>query len=324
MAASLDIVIVNWNAGALLSECLRSLSAAESPAFVLRRVVVVDNASTDGSANNLAFPNLPLVIVRNPTNRGFAAGCNQGAADSAADYLLFLNPDMRLQANSLARPLAYLEASANQTVGIVGIQLLDETGAISRSCARFPRPAHFYTKMLALDKIWPARFPGQTMHEWDHRETRAVDQVIGAFFLTRRALFAELGGFDERFFVYFEEVDFALRARRRGHASVFLADAQAVHKGCGTTDQIKATRLFYSLRARILYGYKHFGTGAATMLTLATLLLEPLARLGLAAAQRSWAQIGETLGGYGKLWRTLPQWLPGRKSNAGVQDGNKL
>jgi GT2 family glycosyltransferase len=102
---------------------------------------------------------------------------------------------------------------------------------------------------------------------------------MGAFFLIRRSLFEELEGFDERFFVYFEEVDLSWRAKLKGWNSYYLSDAQVYHKGGGTTENIRGISLFYYLRSRILYGYKHFGFFTATILLTCTLIIEPCSRI---------------------------------------------
>jgi GT2 family glycosyltransferase len=147
------------------------------------------------------------------------------------------------------------------------------------------------------------------MTAWDHAENRQVDHVIGAFFLVRRSLFESLGGFDTRFFVYLEDVDFSLRASHAGWSSFYLAEAQAYHKGGGTSEQVKATRLFYALRSRILYGYKHFRWTAATGILLTTLLLEPFVRLGFAIMRGTMTEVRETLQAYCLLWSTFPAWF---------------
>lgn len=197
----LDIVIVNWNAGQQLRECLESVVTASQNLFALDRAVVVDNASRDGSMVGLDHLRLPLVTVYNKENRGFGVACNQGAATSKADYLLFLNPDVRLQEGSLYKPLAFMERLENQDVGIVGIQLVDNVGTVSRTSARFPTVRRYFTGMLGLDRLFPVQFPSHFMTDWDHKESREVDQVMGAFFLIRRSLYETLGGFDERFCV---------------------------------------------------------------------------------------------------------------------------
>ena len=318
MTASVDIIIVNWNAGGQLRDCLESINnAANRDSFELSRVVVVDNASWDGSADGLEDLRLPLSVIRNTENRGFAGACNQGAKGSRADYLLFLNPDTYLNRDSLAKPLIFMEEAFNQNIGIVGIQLLDDDGKISRTCARFPTPGRFFSKMLGLDRIFPHVFPSHFMSDWDHRESRQVDHVMGAFFLIRRSLFEELGGFDERFFVYLEDLDFSFRARQAGWRSFYLVDAQAHHEGGGTSEQGRATRLFYSLRSRIFYGYKHFGWWAATGLRLGTLLLEPWLRAAFAVAMGSLVQLKETQKAYAMLWWNLPELIFPKQENVG-------
>ncbi len=297
----LDVVIVNWNTGLQLAECIQSLAIANRGQ--IRKIVVVDNASTDGSAFNLPSQTLPLEVVHNSTNRGFAAACNQGARCSDADFILFLNPDTALEPDSLSVPLRFMCDSENSSVGISSIQLVDDEGRVSRSCSRFPTPWRLWLQILGLDRFYPSST--QKMHEWDHRDTRSVDQVIGAFFLIRRSLFDSLGGFDERFFVYFEEVDLSFRARKQGFSSYFLTDARAFHKGGGSTDQIKATRLFYVLRSRILYSYKHFGVVSATGVLLATLFIEPFTRLIANLGRGSLGDTKATFEGYWFLVRAL-------------------
>jgi GT2 family glycosyltransferase len=279
---TLSIVIVNWNSGALLRECLRSITPAAAALrgrCALQQVVVVDNASVDGSADGLpgiTVEGRPPRLLRNAVNVGFAAACNQGAAQLDDDFVLFLNPDTRLFAASLSVPVAHLLEPAHARTGVVGIALVDAGGAVARSCARFPRARHFLAQALGLDRRWPRL--GQTMREWDHGATRVVDQLIGAFFLVRRKPFAALGGFDETFFVYFEEVDLSLRLRDAGWTSVFVPDARAYHRGGGSTDRVPGRRLFYSLRSRLQYGRKHFGLAERALLGAVTWLLEPLGR----------------------------------------------
>jgi GT2 family glycosyltransferase len=147
------------------------------------------------------------------------------------------------------------------------------------------------------------------MAEWDHASILQVDHVIGAFFLVRREIFNSLNGFDDRFFVYLEDLDFSFRARKAGWRSMYLADAQAFHAGGGTSNQVKARRLFYSLRSRLLYAFKHFSWLGAIAVVLATLLVEPLSRSAQALFRASLSTLRETWAAYGMLWRWLPQWF---------------
>lgn len=310
----LDIIIVNWNAGFLLEACLQSVARADQQGFVLSRIVVVDNGSTDGSLERIGGMPLPLVVMRNEDNRGFAAACNQGAEGSRADYLLFLNPDMVLEKESLSRAVAWMQSALGAATGILGIQLLGEEGGVSRTCARFPKPCHFLSQMLGLYRLSPRLFPNHILSRWNHRENRTVDHVIGAFFLIRHPLFEALQGFDERFFVYLEDLDLSLRANRAGWHSYYLAEARAQHKGGGTSEQVKALRIYYALQSRVLYGYRHFSRPAATALLAGTLTLEPLARMVRALSLRSPSTVLETIRAFFLLWEGLPRILRREKA----------
>ncbi len=301
---SCDAIIVNWNAGSQLIDCLQALGQGDTSRFHLSGVVVVDNASTDGSAEAVESAGLrvPITVIRNAQNRGFAAACNQGARESRADYLLFLNPDAVVFPNSLSTAMAFFDKPEAANIGIVGIPLIDDSGLPARNACRFPTPQLFFREVLGLHYLFPKRFPGHVLLDWPHDQNRVVDHVIGAFYLVRRSVFETLSGFDERFFVYKEDLDFSLRASQAGWQSYFLAEARAYHKGGGTSEQIKARRLFYGLRSRVQYGFKHFGWLAATGLLMATLFLEPLARVARALGMRSLGTLWETLGGMGRLW----------------------
>ena len=303
-----DVVVVNWNGGELVSACLASLrdAAGNDPFF---HVVVVDNASTDGSADDVDAGAAPLTVVRNAENVGFAAACNQGAAEGCAPYVLLLNPDAAVTRDDLRRTLDFLDAPAQETIGVCGVRLLDEHDEVARTCARFPSPGRAWAWMLGLDRVLPGRFPPHFMTEWDHASSRDVDQVMGAFFLVRRPLWEALHGLDERFFVYYEEVDFCLRARARGARTYFYAGAAARHVGCGTTDAIRATRLFYAVRSRVLYGFKHFPRPAAWLHLAGALVIEPLARIAYALARRDTDGAREVLEGTRRVWRGTPATL---------------
>jgi GT2 family glycosyltransferase len=312
---TLDIIIVNWNTGAALDCCLASLSACDRESFLLQRIVVVDNASKDGSADHLDSHPLPLVLIKNPDNRGFAAACNQGAAGSTADYLLFLNPDTRLHTNSLQQAVTFLEAPPHRSIGICGGQALDENGFPALCCARFPSLRIFFGKMIGLEHLFPGWFPSHQLSPADLRQSRNVDQIIGAFFFTRKKLWDQLGGFDPRFFVYFEEVDFSLRAQQAGSSSFFLKECVYVHEGAVSSAQVKPERLFYSLRSRLQYGFKHFTPVQAWGLLLMTLTLECGSRLFLACVGKSEYSPAEVLAGYWLVLKNLDGILLAEKGS---------
>ena len=314
MDACLDIVIVNWNSGRHLASCLESIASASGESACLQKVIVIDNNSTDMSKPEPGSFGLPLKVHANSRNLGFSAACNQGAAMGEADYLLFLNPDTVLFEDSLTVPLSFMEEPGNERVGITGIQLIDDAGGISRTCARFPTFRRYVSHSIGLDRIFPRRFPGQFMSDWDHSQNREVDHVMGAFFLVRRSLFETLGGFDERFFVYAEDMDFSLRARDAGWKSYYLSETRAYHRGGGSSEQVRALRLFYSLRSKLLFAFKHFSGVEAVLLSLTVLLLEPIFRIFNAVSHRSAAEVSEVFRSYAMLLRDLPSMKSSRSA----------
>ncbi|WP_454764685.1 glycosyltransferase family 2 protein [Cupriavidus campinensis] len=310
----IDIVIVNWSSGMQLLEAMLSLQQYADG--LVASVAIVDNASVDNSLELVAERKdwaFPIHFVRNMENRGFGAACNQGARMGQADMVLFLNPDTKVFENSLSVPLAFMEREENADVDVTGIQLIDETGHIQRACARFPSLGMFSAAAIGLDRLPWLRESRHHMSDWDHASTRDVDHVIGAFYLIRRTVFESLAGFDERFFVYLEDLDLSLRVRKSGGRIVYLADAQAFHAGGGTSRQIKARRLFYSLRSRLLYGFKHFSRLGAWALVAVTVGVEPISRTVFSAARGGLQDVRNTLLGYGMLVRSLPKILKASK-----------
>lgn len=287
----------------MLKECLKSIDSYKSNYDIISCVYVVDNDSSDDSIeilNTMGLDNVNVELVANGTNRGFGAACNQGAALGASDHLLFLNPDTRLFPDSLRGPMVFM--NQNPEVGVCGIQLIDENGDVARNTARFPTPFRIVGRSVGLDRIAPRLCPPHMMLEWDHQDTRRVDQVMGAFFWVRRADFESVGGFDEDYFVYFEEVDLAKRLIARGLSSMFLAESQAYHKGCGTTASIKSTRMLYSMNSRLVYAKKHFGPVGFASAYVATMFIEPCVRMASQLFRRDTQSIREIAAAYRQLW----------------------
>ncbi|MHB1056013.1 MAG: glycosyltransferase family 2 protein, partial [Thermoleophilia bacterium] len=208
--------------------------------------------------------------------------------------------DTELFSDSLAEPLRFMEMPGNKGIGICGIKLLDEKGDPAISCARFPTPTILFGKITGFARFLPF-FKEHLMTTDEYLESGFVDQVIGAFFLVRGRLFSDLNGFDERFFVYFEEVDFSLRAKEAGYSSYLLAETSAQHVGGVCSGQAGSNRLFFSLRSRIYFGLKHYSTAANMLLILLTFTIEPFGRCFWAIRQRSLPTIKETFAAYGKL-----------------------
>jgi hypothetical protein len=302
---TLGIVIVNWNAGPSLIECLRSIFAARQTCFTLSGVVVVDNASELRPLSSSILETPQLTIVRNAVNRGFAAACNQGAAFLRTDLLLFLNPDASVKPDTLDKATSLMEPLGRAGTAICGVSMLDPSGRPSVCGARFPTPLFFLREMVGLNHLLGRLVTPRLYASQDLYGSQVIDQVTGAFFLVRSKVFEELNGFDERFFVYFEEVDFSLRVRDAGYVSYHLAEAEAVHIGGGCSEIDIAARLFYSIRSRLLYARKHFSPLARGVLFLATLTVEPLTRILRCAFCGSWQALRDTARAYHRLFRVI-------------------
>lgn len=298
--AAVDVVIVNWNAGDQLRTCVDSLVRFGDDAVA--KIVVVDNGSTDGSLTQIAHT--PATVDSAGENLGFGRACNRGAAQGDSRYILFLNPDAAVHPGVLSEVVKRMDDIACEQVGIVGVKLVDERGHVARNCARFPTWTAMVGQSVGLSGKLPF-FPAHFIFEFDHESDRNVDQVIGAFYFVRRTLFDSLEGFDERFFVYYEELDFAVRARRAGWQTRYFGTLASFHKGGGTSDRVKARRLFYLLRSRLLYALKHYRRMPAIMVVLATLCVEPLARLTRAFLRLSRVEASDTLRGTVMLWADL-------------------
>ncbi len=298
--ATLSIVIVNWNSGGQLRECIESINSAIGSLDIQVCTVVVDNGSTDGSVDNLPEGATDIHLIKNLENRGFGAACNQGARKVSTDYLLFLNPDTITNSAAISDSVAFMERPDNQKIGICGIRLVDSFGNVSTSAANFPTLPVLAGSIFGMARFLPRLFPPHLIPDTGLSRDRVVDQVIGAFFLIRSSVFSLCGGFDERFFVYYEEVDLSLRVKHAGYSSYFLSGPSSFHKSGGCSDQVRAMRLFYSLRSRIQFGRKHYtGVGFFGLLTLTAVEL-PL-RLARALYNMSYDDAANTMKAYSLL-----------------------
>ena len=304
----LDVVVVNWNAGTYLADCVHALAAARRSAFELSSVTIVDNASSDGSPALVPDIDVPLELVRNDVNRGFGAACNQGAERGSGDYILFLNPDTRVSPSALDASVAFLSDPVNAGIGICGGQMVGDDGRRGLSCSRFPTLSMAVSMMTGLSRLLPRRFPPQRLRPDELDGSGVVDQVIGAFFLVRRPLFEELEGFDERFFMYMEEVDLAYRARQRGYLSYYLAEAVVYHKERVSSDRARGDRLAYLLRSRSEYARKHWAAWESALLPALIVVVELPLRVVQALARRNRADVADV----GHAARLYLRYVAGR------------
>lgn len=298
----LDIIIVNWNSGLLLEKCIRSIYDTTNE--VEFKIIIVDNNSTDDSIKNLPIGRREIIITSN-INLGFAKACNFGAGNSDSDFILFLNPDTVIRGNVIKSAINFLVSSPY--VGILGVRQESETGKLLPSCSRFLRAKNLIYDIFGLSKLYPGKLkPATIMTDWDHKTSSVVDQVMGSFMLLRRADFVNLGGFDEQFFVYYEDMDLARRMLGLGKYSYYLSSIAIIHSGWGTSRSIMDKRLFYSLSSRIKYSRKHLDKIEACIITLITLLPESIIRIIYSVfIQCSIANALSTIKGY----KLLTGWM---------------
>lgn len=223
----LGIVILNWNTRDLLRDCLRSVFASQGVTY---QVCVVDNASADGSADMVRAEFPQAVVIESPVNNGYAAGNNLGlralgfagphpsaAQAEAPRYALLLNPDTVLPPEALAKMVAYLEA--HPQCGIAGPRLMLPTGKLDLACRRsFPTPEVSFYRLTGLSKLFPkSRLFGRYNLTYLSPDVETeVDSVVGAFMMVRREAIQQVGLLDEHFFMYGEDLDWALRIKQHG------------------------------------------------------------------------------------------------------------
>jgi len=298
-----SIVIVNWNTKGLLAECLASIEA-NPPAGGLE-VIVVDNASVDGSVEMIreSFPQVTLLV--NETNVGFAGANNRGITHSRGDYVLLLNSDTVVRAGALEALLLFMEEQPD--AGAAGARLLNRDGSLQHSCSALPTLLREGMHLFHLD--YRQR---RMMQGWDIEQPRQVDVLLGACLLVRREALEQVGLMDEGYFMYSEEVDYCRRLRDAGWRLYWVPRAEVVHYGGQSTRQV-ATEMFLQLyAAKLRYFRKHEGRRVGQLYKLILvaaalfrLLLLPLALLSPRQKRQEQLSLAER---YWRLARALPTY----------------
>lgn len=264
----LSIVVVSWNVRELLRACLAALPREAE-------VIVVDNASSDGSAAMVAAEFPTVRLVANQDNRGFTGGNNQGLALARGRTILFLNPDTLVQGNALQTLVNYLDS--HPAAGVAGPQLRYADGSLQSSRRRFPTLATALLESTPLAWHWPAE-----RNRWARRYHMAdqpadveqeVDWLVGAALLTRREVLEQVDGFDEGYFMYSEELDWQRRVRSAGWKIVYVPQAVITHYEGKSSEQVAAARHIRFNTSKVRYFRKHHGAIQAQLLRLALLAM---------------------------------------------------
>ena len=222
----LTVIIVNFNTEGLLRNAIGRLKAAA--ARMSLKIAIIDNASRDNSVALIKneFPDCHLIA--NPTNVGFARANNQALDLVEGRYVLLLNTDAFVSADTLYKTIAYMDS--HPRCGILGVRLIGRDGALQPSARYFPTPWNLFLARTGLHRL----FNGVRMVDdmaWDHASVRQCDWVPGCYFLVRKAVIDQIGLFDPRYFLYYEEIDHCLAARKAGWEVIFFADTTVVHVG---------------------------------------------------------------------------------------------
>ena len=260
----LSIVIVNWNVRELLDRCLESIYKSGSALSV--EVIVVDNASRDDSAAMVREKHPRAILIANQENEGFCRGNNQGIEISRGDYVALLNPDTEVCQGAMETMIDFLRS--NITFGVVGPTLVNPGDAVEPNGTRFPTLLHELGRMMRLERLLNIEYDFTGYDEAGAAKVWNVDVVCGACMLVRREVLEEIGGLDEQLFMFYEETDFCLRARRMGWRTAYLPAARIYHHWMGSVrqDEIKSTRRFF--RSRYIYFRKHHGWPASTIVRI--------------------------------------------------------
>ena len=307
-----SVVIVNWNTRDMVLRLLGELSAPAEECGHELELIVVDNDSSDDSVEAIRREYPDVTLVAQGENLGFAGGVNPGVEVATQPFVLLLNTDAHTSRESIEAVARYMADCPE--VGVVGPQILTPEQVPESSAWRDPSLAWLALAALGLSKLKAFNF--ERYHEKPFMEAAEVDCVSGCAMMIRRDLMNELGGFDEDYFMYFEETDFCVRARQRGNRVHHAPVGEFVHEGGGTSKTVRLRTFLDFQRSRILFHRKHGGTAAAIaargLLALGfALRVPPLAALSLTGrSERARGQLALHLNGLAWLANPLGGLVP--------------
>lgn len=261
----LSIVVVNYNVKHFLEQCLCSVQKAIHTSSVEAEIIVIDNNSRDNSVGHLK-PRFPCArFVSNDQNVGFAKACNQGFKLASGQFILFLNPDTIIPEDCFLKCISFFETHTD--AGAVGVKMLDGRGELLKESKRsFPSPVTSLFKLFGFARLFPRSktFSRYHLGHLDENKNHEVDVLAGAFMMVRRKVLDQLGGFDEVFFMYGEDVDLSYRIQKMGYKNYYLSETSILHfKGESTRKgSLNYLRMFYN--AMSIFVQKHYSGGKAS------------------------------------------------------------
>jgi GT2 family glycosyltransferase len=278
----LSIVVVTWNARKYMPECLKSIQEQETGGLSME-TIVVDNASSDSTAELIRHDFPAVKLIQSEINLGFARANNVGIGHAKGKYLFLINPDVIVLPGCLKQIIDALESEPS--VGLLGPRMLGPDKTVRRSTMRFPTPWNSFCRALALDSLFKRSklFGGFLMADFKHDRTTDVDILNGWFWAVKRDALNHVGGLDDHLFMYGDDLDWSYRFHRAGYRNVYCSTAEAIHFGGGTT--AKAPVYFYieRQRANIQFWRKYHSPVAVGFYLLTVLLNEVVRLLGYSA-----------------------------------------
>ena len=251
-----DIILVNWNSGLFLKKCI--LESKLLDIKLINRVIIVDNNSEDSSLTFLNdISDSRLILIKNKSNIGFGKACNLGAIQSKSKYILFLNTDTIISNNSIQTCFDFLES--NVQYAICSLQTKSEDGSVLKSCSKFASISRLFYDSSLLSRFKPFNKLGTLYRDFDHKSSKDVEQVIGAFLFINSDIFYQAGKFDNKFFVYYDDMDLCLSVRNLGYKTRYLVENSIIHYGGKSSSFNNTFSRSCNLYSRHLFMYKHHG-----------------------------------------------------------------
>lgn len=249
----LSIIIVSWNVRQMLEHCLSSIKKNLTLNY---EVIIVDNNSSDQTKEMVQSKFPEFLLIANSRNIGFAAANNQALAQARGKWLLILNPDTVLFKETAENCLLYLKR--NPEVGVLGCKILNPDLSLQPSCRNLPDLSSQLLILLKVHHFKPGLKPLKKyfMADFKYQETREVEQVMGAFLMTKREVIEKAGFFDPNFFVWFEEVDFCKRVKKLGYKVIFFPEAKIIHHQGESFKQVMTLKAQRNFNRSLAYYFK--------------------------------------------------------------------
>jgi len=250
-----SIIVVNWNTKDVLRDCLGSVYKQSKD--VIFEVIVIDNASGDGSVEMVKKEFPQVTLIENRENKGFAAANNQGIAIAKGRYILLLNSDTIVLENAIRKTVEF--ADSRPSAAVVGCRVLNPDRTVQQTCFMFPSVLNMLLSSTYLYKLFPkSKFFGrERMTWWDRSSRREVDIVTGCFMLVRRKGVEQVGMMDEQFFMYGEEADWCYRFKQTGWKVLFTPTAEIIHFGGASSKQRRPEMILQLHGSKLLFLKKH-------------------------------------------------------------------